>query len=297
MKRLSLISISISILLLTNIIYSQVDFWQQSSDGFDGGAIFALVIDSRNNTIYAGTGGGVLRSKDNGASWTLANSGLTNTDVRALAVNASGHVFAGTEGGGIFRSTDGGEHWEQVNSGLTVRNVWCFAVSQTGQIIAGTGGGHVLSPNGSSVFRSADNGNSWVRVALSSGLTNADIQYLTINAKGDIFAAADGVYRSADGSKQWMRIDAGFRYSYVKGLTVNPHGHIFAALSGPLYRYWTTAQHGHNSVRAWGIFRLIRLLSAPRDRYLPELMKVKFSPQQITEKLGRKSIQLRPMLL
>ncbi len=162
---LSLIS-AIFVLCVPNISYSQVNFWQQSSDGFDGGAIFALAIDSRNNTIYAGTGGGVLRSKDNGASWTLINSGLINIDVRSLAVDASGHVFAGTEGGGIFLSTDGGAHWEPVNSGLTVKNVWCFAVSPTGQIFAGTGGGHFLSPNGSSVFRSTDNGVTWHQIML-----------------------------------------------------------------------------------------------------------------------------------
>jgi len=60
---------------------------------------------SSNGHIYAGTTlSGVVRSTDNGSTWTSINKGLTNTYVGSLAIGASKYVFAGTRGSGIFRS-------------------------------------------------------------------------------------------------------------------------------------------------------------------------------------------------
>ena len=61
--------------------------------------VYALPV-SRTD-LFAGTGGGVFRSTDNGAGWGAASSGLTNTIVYALAVLGT-NIFAGTNGGSVF---------------------------------------------------------------------------------------------------------------------------------------------------------------------------------------------------
>ena len=55
------------------------------------------------NHIYVGTSsGGVLRSTNDGESWTTIADGLNNRNVYELAINPSGYIFAGTEAG-VFR--------------------------------------------------------------------------------------------------------------------------------------------------------------------------------------------------
>ena len=74
-------------------LIAQTDFWQQTN-GPSGATVNSLDINS-NGDIFAGTdGGGVFRSRDNGATWSQINTGLTNTDVRALAINSSGDILA-----------------------------------------------------------------------------------------------------------------------------------------------------------------------------------------------------------
>jgi hypothetical protein len=57
--------------------------------------------------LFAGTGGGVFLSTNNGTSWSKVDTGLTNTYVNVFAVSPNGaggtNLFAGTEGRGVWR--------------------------------------------------------------------------------------------------------------------------------------------------------------------------------------------------
>ena len=103
-------------------------------------------------------GGGVFRSTDHGDTWSEKNNGLIATEVRAIAINASNALFAGTYGIGMFRSTDGGHAWQEINSGLSALYESCLAIDTAGDIFLGAD--FVNGAGG--VFRSTDNGQSWV---------------------------------------------------------------------------------------------------------------------------------------
>ena len=82
-------------------------------------------------------GGGVVRSGDDGKSWTAVNEGLTYAEGYAFPVfdlvsDTRGRLFAGTSG--VYRSTDDGEHWEAISNGLPRDEngfvaVWTLAIS------------------------------------------------------------------------------------------------------------------------------------------------------------------------
>ena len=84
--------------------------------------VLALASDS-NGHIFAGTTrGSVLRSTDNGTTWTVLPSGLTRV-VECIATNGSS-VFVGTYGQGIWVSSDNGMSWTQPDTGLTDYSIY-----------------------------------------------------------------------------------------------------------------------------------------------------------------------------
>src|SRR6185295_11750550 len=80
-----------------------------------GSGAQALAVDPRSpEVVYVGCrGGGVMRSRDAGRTWTALE--LPERDVFSVAVSpADGAVYAGTEPSRLFRSRDGGETFEEL---------------------------------------------------------------------------------------------------------------------------------------------------------------------------------------
>jgi hypothetical protein len=107
--------------------------WVTHTDQVSSGlAIGALALDPTNaQVVYAGTGegescgdcfygGGVLKSSDGGASWTVSNPAgmFTGVDFTGLAVDPSNpqRLYASTSSG-LFESADGGASWSQPTTG------------------------------------------------------------------------------------------------------------------------------------------------------------------------------------
>jgi len=233
-------------------------------------SIQALVADSM-GTVYAGTFlGGVLRSTNNGTTWTSMNNGLTTMNVQALAINSSMHVFAGTDIG-VFRSTDGGGTWTEMSSGLT-KAVMAMVIDENDEIYAGTTGGVYLSTNSGTSWMTINTGLTNTQVtslalganrslsaagmrmvyagtlgggvfglnrallvwnAYTNGLTGLIVYSLVANLAGDLFAGTlgDGIFRLLAGATVWTVVNSGLLpYLYVAAILAHPSGLLFAAL-------------------------------------------------------------------
>ncbi|MGD0901779.1 MAG: transcriptional regulator [Terracidiphilus sp.] len=104
-----------------------------------------------NRVLLATDRGGVLASKDGGASFAASNQGFSGRKVAALLVdrNIPGRLFAGVVNdksyGGVFLSADGGGTWEQIGEGfgggLDGRDVFVLAQAADGTVLAGTSHG------------------------------------------------------------------------------------------------------------------------------------------------------------
>jgi photosystem II stability/assembly factor-like uncharacterized protein len=130
---------------------------------------------------YSAIKGGVFRYDSRGESpFAPTSKGLPNSDIRALVINPATQYGQGNVGQGIALP-----------------------------LLAGTAG------NG--IFRSTDNGESWI--AINSGLTNLNIESLWVSNSGEILAGtpAGGVFRSKDGGENWVPIGIG-------SVTVEPTG-------------------------------------------------------------------------
>jgi photosystem II stability/assembly factor-like uncharacterized protein len=194
--------------------------------------------------VFAGTDiDGVLRSTDNGITWTTL-LGLTNAyPITALATVGS-DVFAGTMGGGIFRSSDNGDHWIAVNHGLTTTNIYSLLGNGT-RLFAGTDHG---------LYRTMDNGQSWIDPDTTGILsTYGNYPFLALVFSGkDIFAATHRtLYRSSDNGTSW----SGFKYFYdvydlrVTSFTVGG-GNLFAVSDTVDFGIFRTTTNGDSWIPA-----------------------------------------------
>ena len=149
--------------------------------------------------LYVGgsvrNGGGLIRSNDEGDSWTRIAVKEMAPTITTLAV-FGGTLYAGTYGSGVFRSDDKGNSWIAVNEGLTDRTVSTLLVVNEDTVFAGTSEG--------GVFRTMDGGNSWVEV--NTGITNATVSELEV--VGDkIYTRVGGqIVYSADGGASWQPV-------------------------------------------------------------------------------------------
>jgi photosystem II stability/assembly factor-like uncharacterized protein len=109
---------------------------------------------------------------------------------------------------------------------------------------------------GGGMFRSTDNGDTWTEQ--NSGFTALDVNTVTINSMGDIFAgAAGGVFRSRDDGDNWSDISGGL---------LPPGGNVWAvAIDSEEFAFAGTA--------GGGVFRsvqpTVRSTPIPRPRPTP----------------------------
>jgi photosystem II stability/assembly factor-like uncharacterized protein len=100
-----------------------------------------------NHVLLATDRGGVLTSKDAGATFTESNQGISDRKVEALLVDRTNpaRLIAGVVNdkkyGGVFISTNGGAEWQQAGDGLDGRDVFALAQTSDGTVLAGTNHG------------------------------------------------------------------------------------------------------------------------------------------------------------
>jgi hypothetical protein len=188
--------------------------------------------------IYAGTGGGVFLSTNNGTSWADISAGLNGFEVSSLAIDSNGtggiNLIAvafdpSTGWGGIFLSTNRGASWTEVADSLHTP-VGAQGVRQSLIVTPnGTGGTNVFYggtfTNG--LLHSTDNGASWKIDSMfypSSGVYPlASCPNETGGA--NIFVSYGGViYLSTDDGMTWnTAADSGLIY-VVASLAAYPDG-------------------------------------------------------------------------
>lgn len=179
--------------------------------GPEGGSVTAVALHPATPAIvYAGTGAGVFKSLDRGATWSPVSHGLGDAAVSALAVDPrDGDVVFAATLRGVWKTSDGGAHWSQAGAGGpagALVTALALDASNPETLYAG------IAPRSFAekvtLFRSADGGASWSPLALSSE-PEAQPAILAVAASGPVvFAGTNttlGLLRSLDGGSSWQR--------------------------------------------------------------------------------------------
>lgn len=186
-----------------------------------------------NGNIYLGTDGDfIYKTSNNGASWMNLSDGTINSDISAIAVNNQGRIFAAKNGGKIYYSSNNGYNWNLIPT--SIDSVSSLAIDSINYIYAS---------RKASVYRSADNGITWV--SISTGLPpGMPVKLIQAGLDGNIYVAYNtnvGIFRSINHGNSWLNTGLNFP---INTITVSKQGFIYAHVSNSgLFR---TTNYGLN---------------------------------------------------
>jgi len=222
-------------------VFKSTDFgqtWAASSAGMEtidyASALHDVAFSpefATDQTVFAATGGGLFRSADGGATWTLVD-GLTGAFINmvydvavAPDFGSSGHMMA--LGGGLSVSQDGGQTWDVVAQSIGLPTYSPnFAADQT--VFGGGNGG---------VYKSVDQGLTW------TGVFSTSVTALAVSpdfaADHTLWAGGAAIYLSDDCGEEWITRTVGTGVTAVYALAVSPDfasDHtLFAGTNNGLY--------------------------------------------------------------
>lgn len=199
--------------------------------------INTFVVDPANpKVIYAGTGengsgSGVYKSTDGGATWQLAANGLPNADVKALAINPAdpNQLYAMADvRGELYSSTDAGANWKRLADtqlfGGFDRALYTSAANDRLLL-------NLSKPGG--LARSLDRGRTWTMLSkglpgderevyvLSVAIDPADANVMYAGTGGFV-GQGHGVYKSTDGGDSWSASNRGMIDYRITAIAIDP---------------------------------------------------------------------------
>jgi photosystem II stability/assembly factor-like uncharacterized protein len=231
----------------SNVIYAESQ-WGNLYKSSDGGNFWSSMVDQmtedrknwsapvvmdpiNNSLLYFGTYR-VWKTTDAGNSWLPVSPDLTKGPdastwhtVSTLAVSPvnTNIVIAGTDDGKVHISMDAGISWTDISSGLPDRTITRVAADPFDEnVIYVTVSGFRWDEPLPHVFRSSDQGSSWVDI--SSNLPDLPVNDIVIDPQlqDHYFVGTDaGVYFTTDGGLHWWGLGNGLGNVAVTAMKIH----------------------------------------------------------------------------
>ena len=216
--------------------------WEYANRGMSNLNVNHLLVAG--DSIVAGCDGGILLSYNKGRNWQWAD---ISRNIYVVSIVKSGDVLlAGTLGTGLFRSIDYGKHWSCIDSSqgsfglLTAGNGGFFGkIRDTLMYLPESGtswipkfadnintftlhGDSIIVGAGKSLYRSTDNGNTWIKYD-SSSVVNYPFPNSFVQAGTTLYSSTHtlnlanyrGISRSNDNGIHWTDVSSGLGDSSV----------------------------------------------------------------------------------
>ncbi len=199
--------------------------WQQTFGPF-GSEVTCLAVG--NGFVFSNCGfafeNKIQRSTNNGMTWEEKSNGMWNGWVTSILVS-NGRVLAGLDEGNntgkLFISDDYGENWSQVN--IMNNNKGIAGIAKAGSNL-------YFCTSGNGVFKSTNNGLSWVQTATGGSIETSNCitsigNYLFLGTQNG------SVYKSTDEGINWQWCGNPENLTMVRALAVR-NNTLFAYYAG-----------------------------------------------------------------
>ncbi|HEX9010719.1 MAG TPA: hypothetical protein VF804_10145 [Holophagaceae bacterium] len=181
----------------------------------------------------------VLRSLDEGATWTRISPDLTgapkagNVPWGTLTMVAEspkrfGLLYAGTDTGRVWVSRDGGYAWTRCEQGLP-KDRWVTRIEPSSHdegTVYATFSAYRNDASEALIYRSADYGATWASIRGNLPAENLNVvREDPVNADL-LFAGSDlGLFATLDGGRRWEALGADLPHVPVHDLALQPQAH------------------------------------------------------------------------
>jgi photosystem II stability/assembly factor-like uncharacterized protein len=214
MKTLQTFTFTLAFVLATfsAFLSSNAHAQWKSASGIGGDDVYCFA--EKNKVLFAGTSSGMIRSTDEGATWSEVGGPFQNYYVQCLLWSDS-TLFVGTDSGG-FVSADNGMTWSQPGD-IAGIDIHCFILIDSAILLGSENNG---------IFKSLDHGKTWFHLNDTLGATRVSALLLDSNR---LYAATlQGVFKSNDSGFTWLSLDSGLAGNDFRALSVN-NGWLFAS--------------------------------------------------------------------
>lgn len=152
--------------------------------------------------------GDVIKSVDQGVSWTTLSRFKTESVKLVFDKNREGLVYVTNENKGLFRSYNGGEDWKIITNSIKKK---AGILTYRGFYVYPSEPNHIYWISKHGIMKSKNAGEDWDNIELITPPGGAQIYAFTVNPTNDqdiYYTATIGskstLYRSEDGGKSWV---------------------------------------------------------------------------------------------
>ncbi len=216
--------------------------------------------------------GGICISEDGGKTWRVSNTGMPSTAATHILLDPKSPrdargLYVAAFGRGVYKSTDGGKNWSLKNVGIPGKEPFAYRLTLDSAgnlylVVArrNTDGGIGQEEDGA-LYRSEDEAEHWVRIALPSGSNGP--RGITVDPKNPrrLYLAAwgrnlphhsegGGVYISDDAGKSWR--SSSINDQHIYDVTVDPKRPEVLYAAGYESAIWRSADRGKTWKRIQG---------------------------------------------
>ncbi len=191
------------------------NLWESINDSLGYNIIWLIANDFKNNIyITSWSGNGLLRSTDEGITWTVTAVTRSIHCFKKDTVNK--RILAGSEGF-IYESSDNGLTW--IEDSVANVSIYSVDVDDEGTMYAATSDG---------LFKRANTEPAWTKINTSFGFTY--FHYVKVHNNEIYLPVRQILYKSADGGNSWSTIFSLNTYSaYMESILFDNENTIFIA--------------------------------------------------------------------
>jgi len=192
----------------------------------DNGSTWTVVTDSlliwrmvaQGSSLFTGGYGYFYRSDDYGNSWTSITNGIPIEYINTMGADNSS-VYVGSSSGN-FRTDNKGIKWEKKVNGLPFDRINCIA-TKWANIYTGT--------NGGGIFHSTDFGLNWYE--MNKLLTCTDVTSFAMNNYEMYAGTTNGIFISNTAGEHWVPYNNGLTVKTVNMIMSQP-GILYSCTEG-----------------------------------------------------------------